>query len=209
MKVFAAVWDGFPTTVRRRLVQAMAELAEATFEVNFDSIFRYSLDDPDARVRAVATDGLWESEDVALVGPLLAKLRADYDAWFDDVKSSRNFTPGYIHIGSDEEDPIHLCRYQDSSYIVDKPTGWPVYIERAGKYEFTINRGQSVEKGKMHLKINGKETTQPHGYGENKAVFELPCGYAKFEVWVQEEGKGRFMHTKNYTIGDVDLKRMD
>jgi HEAT repeat protein len=45
--------------------------------VNFDAIFRYCLDDPDAEVRAIAVDGLWENEEVALAGSLLTMLRAD------------------------------------------------------------------------------------------------------------------------------------
>jgi hypothetical protein len=35
------------------------------------------LHDPDAEVRATAIDGLWEDENVSLVGPLLTALRAD------------------------------------------------------------------------------------------------------------------------------------
>jgi HEAT repeat protein len=58
-------------------MQGMVELAEATFEVSFDAIFRHCLADRDAEVRAAAVDGLWENEDVALIGPLLTMLRSD------------------------------------------------------------------------------------------------------------------------------------
>ena len=64
-------------TQRRRLIQGFVELAEASFQVNFDAIFRYCLNDPDDEVRAAAVDGLWENEDVALIGPLLTMLRSD------------------------------------------------------------------------------------------------------------------------------------
>ncbi len=74
---FCAAWDTFPTTQRRRLVHALVELAEASFQVNFDAIFRHCLGDPDGRVRAAAIDGLWENEDIALIGPLLTMLRTD------------------------------------------------------------------------------------------------------------------------------------
>jgi len=53
------------------------ELAEASFQVNFDAIFRHCLADPDERVRAKAIDGLWENEDRVLVGPFLTMLRSD------------------------------------------------------------------------------------------------------------------------------------
>jgi HEAT repeat protein len=74
---FRATWDAFPPAQRRRLAYALVELAEASFEVNFDAIFRHCLDDPDDEVRAKAIDGLWENEDVVLIGPLLTKLRID------------------------------------------------------------------------------------------------------------------------------------
>jgi HEAT repeat protein len=74
---FRVMWDAFPAVQRRRLAQALAELAEASFEVNFDAIFRHCLDDPDEEVRAIAIDGLWENEEIFLIGPLLTKLRTD------------------------------------------------------------------------------------------------------------------------------------
>jgi hypothetical protein len=74
---FGEAWDTLPDEQRRRLVYAMVAFAEASFEVHFDPIFRYCLDDPDAEVRATAVDGLWENEEVGLVGSLLTMLRAD------------------------------------------------------------------------------------------------------------------------------------
>ncbi len=77
---FRAVWDTLPTLQRRRLMFALVELAEASYEVNFDAIYRHCLDDPDDRVRAAAIEGLWENEETSLVGPLLSKLRTDPSA---------------------------------------------------------------------------------------------------------------------------------
>jgi HEAT repeat protein len=74
---FDVAWQHLPTEARRSLMQALVELAEASFEVNFDAIFRLGLDDPDGQVRASAIDGLWESDDKSLVGPFLAGLRSD------------------------------------------------------------------------------------------------------------------------------------
>ncbi len=74
---FCAAWDASPTAQRRRLMHGLVELAEASFQVNFDAIFRHCLADPDDEVRATAIDGLWENEDVRLIGPLLTMLRTD------------------------------------------------------------------------------------------------------------------------------------
>jgi HEAT repeat protein len=77
---FHATWDSLPTAQRRRLIHALVELAEASFQVNFDAIFRHCLEDADAEVRAAAIDGLWENEQITLIGPLLTMLRADPSA---------------------------------------------------------------------------------------------------------------------------------
>lgn len=75
--MFRAVWETLPVERRQRLMYALVELAEASFQVNFDAIFRYCLQDPDAEVRAAAIEGLWENEQESLIGPLIAALRSD------------------------------------------------------------------------------------------------------------------------------------
>jgi HEAT repeat protein len=77
---FRAAFDAYPAPLRRRLVQALVQLAEASFEVNFDAVFRHCLADSDEEVRAAAIEGLWEDEDVALIGPMLSMLRSDPSA---------------------------------------------------------------------------------------------------------------------------------
>lgn len=77
LKQVCAAWDTYSADQRRRLVQAMVDLAEANFEVNFDAIFRHCLTDPDEEVRCAAIDGLWEDEEAGLVAPLLTMLRHD------------------------------------------------------------------------------------------------------------------------------------
>ena len=80
LKLFLAVWEKLPDARRRSLIEALADLAEASFEVNFDAIYRHSLDDPDDIVRATAIGGLWENEDPAFINPFLRLLRADPSA---------------------------------------------------------------------------------------------------------------------------------
>jgi HEAT repeat protein len=75
--MFRKVWETLPAERRRRLLHSLVELAEASFQVNFDAIFRHCLQDPDDEVRATAIEGLWENEQVVLVGPLITALRSD------------------------------------------------------------------------------------------------------------------------------------
>jgi HEAT repeat protein len=77
LRAFCEAWDAFPGALRQQLIRALVELGEASFEVHFDPIFRYAMGDPENEVRALAIEGLWENEQVALVGPLLSMLRSD------------------------------------------------------------------------------------------------------------------------------------
>ncbi len=80
LAAFRSAFDSRPPHERLRLVQALADLAEASFQVSFDAIFRHCLADSHDEIRAAAIDGLWENEDVALLGPFLTMLRTDPSA---------------------------------------------------------------------------------------------------------------------------------
>lgn len=78
MEAFARVWPGAIAVERRRsIVQNLQEIAEANFRVDFNAIFRYVLDDPDAQVRAMAVDALWEDERHDLIDRFLRMVRED------------------------------------------------------------------------------------------------------------------------------------
>jgi arylsulfatase/arylsulfatase A len=136
----------------------------------------------------------------------VAALRAAYDAWFDEMQSTRHFEPGRIHVGSHKENPAHLCRYQDAHYVDGKPTGWPVHIERAGRYEFTLNRGGANEPAKMHVVVNGKESVSPIPAGSSSATVSLPEGEALLRIWCEGPGCPPADHAPNDTLGDVKVR---
>jgi len=77
LPAFAEAWESLDAPDRRRLINALVDLAEASFQVNYDAIFRYSMSDPDPEVRAAAIDGLWENEEVPLIGRYITALRSD------------------------------------------------------------------------------------------------------------------------------------
>jgi HEAT repeat protein len=74
---FQQIWPDIEVSRRRLLITSLVELAEQSFEVNFDPIFLVAMGDEDSEVRASAVDGLWEFEDQALIGPLVHLLRVD------------------------------------------------------------------------------------------------------------------------------------
>jgi len=77
---FAQTWSKLSPERRRAIAQRLVELAEDDFKLDFDLLFRYWLDDEDAQVRTAGIEGLWESEDAALVQPMIGFLRSDPDA---------------------------------------------------------------------------------------------------------------------------------
>jgi HEAT repeat protein len=77
LPALAEAWEILGAPDRRRLIHALVDLAEASFEVNYDAIYRHCLSDPDPEVRAVAIDGLWENEEMPLIGRFITALRSD------------------------------------------------------------------------------------------------------------------------------------
>ena len=151
-----------------------------------------------------------EQNDLADQHPdVLADLRGRYEAWFENVRSTRNFAPGMIHLGSDEEQPTLLCRYQDQTYKDGQPTGWHVEIERGGKYELTVNRGDDTSAAAMHVRVSDRVAREELADGAASAVFELPTGKAVLDIWVQQPGRPRVIISDNGTLGDVTVRRLD
>jgi HEAT repeat protein len=70
-------WPMIDTKRQRQIVQRLVTLAEDNLELNFDGIFKYGLKDPDAEVRRQAIEGLWESEETSLIGPLIRLMEQD------------------------------------------------------------------------------------------------------------------------------------
>jgi HEAT repeat protein len=77
VQLFQEVWSLIDAGRRRWIIQSLVDIAEASFEVNFDPIFRFCLNDEDEVVRSRAIEGLWEDEDLTLAGLLVRLLRDD------------------------------------------------------------------------------------------------------------------------------------
>ena len=165
--------------------------------------------DPLLELYDVAADPGEENNLAGEKPDVLARLRADYDAWFDDVSGTRGFTPGVIHLGSEAENPVRLCRYQDGTYRDGVPHGWSVRVERSGRYRFTINRGPLAGPGKLCVTWNGRTMGRPVGADSSSAEFELSDAVGVIDVWFQEEGQERVVFSANVPDGDVDVERLE
>ncbi len=76
-RLFGRRWPKVPADRRRAVIAMLVENAEANFELDFNALFRLTMKDEDAEVRALSIEGLWEDEEVTLIAPLLQVLRHD------------------------------------------------------------------------------------------------------------------------------------
>lgn len=67
------------TSVERRVLvmQHLADLSEENFEVEYSPIFAIGLQDESPLIRKAALDGLWDTENLALVRPIIALMQTD------------------------------------------------------------------------------------------------------------------------------------
>ena len=138
--------------------------------------FTPSKDRPALELYDLETDPS-ETRNLATENPeIVERLRRGYVRWFSDVMSTRRFQPGWIHLGSDHENPVRLCRYQDGNYRAGIPQGWNVVIERDGTYELTIDRGGRDGPFKLFVSWQGKTESRPLGKGGRAGTFELAAG---------------------------------
>ncbi len=95
------MWHTIPSPRRRKILQQLVEIAEDSFEVNFDSIFIFALQDTDAGVQTWAIKGLWENESPQLIQPFIFLLKQGQHS---DVRAAAATALGqYIYLGEVEE----------------------------------------------------------------------------------------------------------
>ena len=71
------VWSQIELEQKRRILQGLVDITDASFLVDFGAAFRLCLGDEDASVRALAIHGLWEDRDWHLASILTRLLRED------------------------------------------------------------------------------------------------------------------------------------
>jgi HEAT repeat protein len=98
---FRALWEALSPERRVALLREMVEQAETHVDLNFHAVLRTLLDDPDAQVRRLAIEGLWEDEKTNLIAPLVAMLQGDLAP---EVRAAAATSLGrYVWLGVMEE----------------------------------------------------------------------------------------------------------
>lgn len=141
-----------------------------------------------------------ELNDIAASHPqIVEKMRADYEAWFEDVSSTRGYDPPRIFIGTPRENPVMLTR-QDwrgpkAGWGADSLGYWELRAPEGGEFSIRLLINAAPENGVAHLRIGGVERSMDLEKGAVECVFpgaELPAGDLRLEAWVQsgDESKG-------------------
>lgn len=145
-----------------------------------------------------------EKHDLAAAMPnKVEELLEAYDAWFDDVKSTRNFETPAIPINEKSEKSTLLCRYQDGFYEGDRHLGWKIEVVDPILVQIRLN--QEAKPGqKLMVQWLGNTTAYDiEDLQHPGAAFQLSRGTSLLDVWLQTEDQPREFIKNNTTTGDV------
>lgn len=147
--------------------------------------------DPKFELFDMAADP-YETRDVSENHPeVVADLKRRYDAWFDDVGSTRpdNYAPLRIPLGTRHENPVVLTR-QDWRGVVPKQKfhgHWLVNVAEAGNYDVTLRFKPVQQAALAHFDLGPLRAEQPISAGAGAATFSniiLPAGPAQIEGYI-------------------------
>ena len=129
-----------------------------------------------------------ESADIAAANPeIVARMRKSYQAWFQDVSSTRGYDPPRIFLGTRHEDPVRLTR-QDwrgpkAGWGADSAGYWEVDVREGGRYRVTLTFKFYGTPDGRQVVISPSTITDvvPHGPDiyERDTDNEVPPGKAK------------------------------
>jgi arylsulfatase A-like enzyme len=135
-------------------------------------------------------DDPYEQTDLVDTLPdVVADMKKGYEAWFDDVSTTRGFAPSRIHIGADAE-PVSVLTRQDwrgpkAGWRRGDIGFWEVLVERAGPYQVEAELEPLKSAGAVTLEVNDSRRSQDLAPGAERALFqlELPKGEARLQGW--------------------------
>ena len=144
-----------------------------------------------------------EQHDLAAEAPdRVESMRQRYDAWFDDVSSTRpdNYAPPRIHVGTPHENPVVLNRNNWRAKVDadqwNDPTHegfWLVHLE-AGTYDLTLDLPLRLDAARAVLRVGERQWEAVTFKASDYVSFEslaLPAGETDVDAWC-EDGEQRY-----------------
>ncbi|UCG24303.1 MAG: HEAT repeat domain-containing protein [Chloroflexota bacterium] len=93
LSLFCQSWNEFGDERKRIMIRHLADITEENFQVDFSEIFAFCLGDRLPAVRMAALDGLWDSERVTLIDPIVELMISDPE---EDVRTLAAATIGHF-----------------------------------------------------------------------------------------------------------------
>jgi arylsulfatase/arylsulfatase A len=139
-----------------------------------------------------------ESKNLAGAEPeVVARLLAEYDAWFDDVSNTRpdNYAPPRIHLGTEFENPVTLTRqdWRGGTWADDAIGRWIVTFE-AGTYEVKATFTPKEKTGEVELRIGDLVKQVSIAAGADSCRFDpiaVPQGDTELQMVIDHGGAKR------------------
>ena len=143
-----------------------------------------------------------ELEDLASEKPeVVEEMRAAYDAWFDDVSSTRpdNYDPPRIVIGSPHESPTVLTR-QDWRHTKGRPWApdsngyWELKAATAGEYDVRLRFPPLEDRGSATLRLGDETRSVTLPAGTKGHVFQaipLEAGSLRLQATLERGDDAR------------------
>ena len=142
----------------------------------------------------MASDPL-EQRDIAAEQPeVVTRMTGQYEAWFRDVTSGRDYTDrgiARIAIGAPQENPVRLTRQDwrgaQAGWTPTSLGHWEVDVRRAGIYEVTLRFAALSSPGTVSLALGGSTRHQEVGTGATTVTiddFRVAVGPGRLESWV-------------------------
>ncbi len=136
-----------------------------------------------------------ETENIAAANSgIVARMRADYEAWFEDVTGSVDFGSQRLWIGTDNENPVRLTRSDwkgPKARFIRKDTygWWEIDVRKTGSYVFDVNIEQPLENAVLHFMLDGidKKAALKNGAISHRfGPFDLKPGEAKLGCRIEK-----------------------
>jgi hypothetical protein len=152
----------------------------------------------------------YEQHDLAAQkSDVVAKLKAEYERWFDDV-TRRGFDPPRIQVGTPHENPTRLTRQdwrgpRNADWNGTAGLGfWLVNLPTAGTFDVTLRVKEVKDGSTLRFRLGDVTADAKLAATPMRQVtfngLKLPAGDAKLEAWV-ERG------TNSTGVWDVELTR--
>lgn len=135
---------------------------------------------------------------------IVATMKAAYDAWFDDVCSTRGFAPAAIQIGTEHSPSVDLTRQDwrgpQSNWSMKGKGHWETEVA-AGHYDLEILLlPQPLDRVIFTAGELRREVAVPAGAKSvSLSDIELPVGKVWLQCWGEKDGQSLAIHQVRVT----------